>query len=106
LTTGGVESRVVTTVTVCVTDVSLPALSRASTVTLFGPGTDVSSRPPSGTVPMQDASSDPPSSSQEKSTSSLSPSVTTEPSTGLRRSTVGGVVSSPGVHSAPVRKSE
>jgi hypothetical protein len=90
---------------VCVTDTWFPALSRAVTVTVSGPAAEVSSRPPSGTVPSHEASSEPPSSAQEKATTTGSPTFTTAPSGGLRRSTVGGVVSRGGAHCAPVRVS-
>src|SRR5687768_4619024 len=82
-----------TTVIVWVTVVSFPAPSRATTVTDLSPSVLVSSCPPSGVVPWQEARPDPPWSAQEKSTTTDAPRGTRALSAGLRRSTVGAVVS-------------
>ena len=83
-----------TTVTVCVTTLWLPALSRAVTVTETSPSLLVSSVAPSGVVPTHEARPEPSCSSlHEKSTTTWSPCPTWSPFAGVRRSMVGAVVS-------------
>ena len=65
-----------TTCAVWVTTVSLPALSRAVTVTERAPAVVVSSAESSGTLPSHDASPEPPSSEQLKFTVTAAPSGT------------------------------
>ncbi len=100
VTVGSVRS---STVTVLVATVWFPALSRAVTVTVTGPSSLVSSVPPSGVEPTHESRPELPSSAQEKSTTTSAPCATCEPSTGLRRSTVGGVVSGGTQARVPVR---
>ena len=79
--------------TVCVTAVWFPAWSSAVTVTDASPSSLVSSSAPSATEPTHEARPEPPVSLQLKSTTSSAPCFTRAPFTGLRRATVGGVVS-------------
>ena len=97
---GGVRS---TTCAVWVTTVSLPALSRAVTVTARGPSVAVSSGSPFATLPSQEARPEPPSSAQLKATLTVLPRDTSAPSSGTVRSTVGGVLSGGAQAAVPVR---
>ena len=90
-----------TTCTVWVTTVSLPALSRAVTVSVREPTVLVSSADPSGTLPTHEARPEPPSSEQLKSTVTAAPSGTWAPSAGPR-SMVGAVSSGGAQPAVPV----